>query len=161
MSERWLTIDEASAIVRSHLQSSAGRAEAVLETARKSLEVRTDEPIFLNDDGVVGLRPPIQIGFRRFSEVDLLDWLDRSYPPEAKPKARPGGRPPAYDWDAIRQLAVELMEHNGEFSGDDPDWNVQARLEDALAERFGVSTSALRLKLPKILSDWRKTKVRN
>jgi hypothetical protein len=181
MTEQWLTFKEAIEIVRKHLGTSIGRSQAVTNAARASGEVRFHNPampvLLLTDDGIVGMdmRPGAQekAGIATdgtptlhrltttnrdcINKDDLLDWLNRSYP-ESKPKARRSGRPPAYDWDAIRQAAIDLMEHNGEFSVDDPEWNAQARLEDALVDQFGASTSALRERLPKFLNDWRKTK---
>lgn len=94
MSERWLAIEEAREAIKLRLETSAGRAEAVLETARKSGEVRTEEPIFLNMDGVVGMRPLTQVGERRFSEADLLDWLGRQYPSTTEPIAVASARFP-------------------------------------------------------------------
>jgi hypothetical protein len=93
MSERWLTFEEARDAVKSGLATSVGGAEALVESARKSGEVRTEEPIFLNMDGIVGTRPLTQVGERRFSEDDLLDWLGRHHTeaaasPEPKPRAR-------------------------------------------------------------------------
>jgi hypothetical protein len=46
----------------------------------------------------------------------------------------PGGRPPAVDWEMVGREVWRLMNHHGEFSADDPDWNAQARLESALAD---------------------------
>lgn len=130
--------------------------------------------LLTNDDGLMtwnqpgGAAPSIVTSDRKllFSKDDLLDWLNRQAPeqkPSAvpSPTARRSGRPPAYDWQAIQKAVVELMDENGDFSVDDPDWNVQARLEEALNDRFGVGTSALRERLPKFLIDWRKLKAGN
>jgi hypothetical protein len=154
MSERWLTFGQASEIIRARLDASVGRSEAVLQAARTSGEVRTQEPVFLNDDGVVGLRLR-QISVRRFSEADLLDWLGRHHPEQRAPGRR--GRP-SHDWSKISAAAFELMDHHGEFSNDDPKWNAQARLEEALSDQFSVGISTLREHLPKLLDDWRKAK---
>lgn len=67
------------------------------------------------------------------------------------------GRPP-HDWETIRKAAFELMDHHGEFSPDDPKWNVQARLEEVLHDRFSVGISTLREHLPGILTAWREAK---
>jgi hypothetical protein len=158
MSDRWLTSDEASETIRARLNASVGRSEAVLNAARASGEVRTQEPIFLNDDGLVGMRHR-QIGVQRFNEDDLLDWLDRHHPKSRK--GHRGGRPPAYDWTAIKNAVIELMDENGDFSIDDPTWNAQARLEAVLNDKFGVEKSALRVRLPNVLKDWRKLKAGN
>jgi hypothetical protein len=106
MSERWLTIEEAREAIKLRLETSAGRAEAVLETARKSGEVRFSNPadpvLLMADDGLVGMdmRPGAQNKggvdrdgkptFHRLaarnsdciSKEDLLDWLDRNHPLE-------------------------------------------------------------------------------
>lgn len=118
MTENWLTLDEVRRIVKLRLGSSEGRAVAVMEAACKSGEVRTQEPVFLNEDGVVAMRWK-QIGVRRFNEPDLVDWLDRSFP-ETRTRRGRGGRPPAYDWDKIRTATFQLMDHHDEFSVDDP-----------------------------------------
>jgi hypothetical protein len=68
------------------------------------------------------------------------------------------GRPPKYDWGAIEQTVRYLMDENGDFSPDDPDWNAQARLEEALNDKFGIEKSAVRERLPPILQSWRKAK---
>jgi hypothetical protein len=185
MTKQWLTFNEAVEIVKARLGSSVGRAESVTNAARASGEVRFYDPAFpvllIADDGLVGmdLRPGAQrkAGISadgkqivhetlasqsacQISSDDLLDWLNRQFP-VAEPKARRGGRPPAYDWEAIRKATLELMDENGDFSTDDPAWNAQARLEEALNDRFGVEKSALRVRLPSFLNDWRKLKAGN
>ena len=75
------------------------------------------------------------------------------------------GRKAAFDWIAIERKVVELMDHHGEFSPDDPEWNAQARLETAIIEwceiQFGITpaTATLRPKLAKALKKWRKNKM--
>jgi hypothetical protein len=73
------------------------------------------------------------------------------------------GRPQEYDWEAIKAKAFALMDYHGDFSPDDPEWNVQARLEERLAdfcqEQYGrVPDSSLREKSPSWLDEWRKQK---
>lgn len=49
------------------------------------------------------------------------------------------------------------MDHNGEFSADDPEWNAEARLIEAIRKKFGEaadSTIATYIKAP--LAEWRK-----
>jgi hypothetical protein len=53
---------------------------------------------------------------------------------ESTPAPHPGGRPPAVDRVMVGQEVSRLMNHHGEFSADDPDWNAQARLEAAIAD---------------------------
>lgn len=103
-------------------------------------------------------RCPCEIFVRR----DSLDRLIASIEPASKPPVprRRGGRPP-HDWEAIRKVVFQLMDYHDEFSIDDPKWNAQARLEEAILDRFEVGVSTLRKRLPEMLAAWRKTKVRN
>lgn len=106
MSERWLSPDEAVALVRGRIGGSIGLATSTLKLARKSGEVRVTAPpvLLIADDGVVGMdlrpgaqnkggvtadgkptfydlepaRPQISI-----NEEDLLDWLTRNHGPAA------------------------------------------------------------------------------
>jgi hypothetical protein len=182
MSEEWITFSEAVEIVMARLGASIGRSEAVTYAARASGEVRFDNPadpvLLMADDGLVGMdmRPGAQdkagvtadgkpiihrnISTRMFqiSKDDLLDWLGRHHPEQRAP--RRGGRPP-HDWSKISAAAFKLMDHHGEFSNDDPKWNAQARLEEALSDQFTVGISTLRERLPKFLEDWRKAKAGN
>ena len=78
-------------------------------------------------------------------------------------KAKPGPKPD-FEWGEIETKCYDLMDDNGDFTPDDPDWDCQARLETALmkfcqetwAREPGAST--LREKLPEWLSAWRKRK---
>jgi hypothetical protein len=95
-SEQWLTLSEATNIVRVHLGSSVGRAEAVTRAALASSEVRFDPPVllFTEVNGIVdfSLRPGPMLERDRASPIeeyqiskdDLLDWLDRQHPLEAE-----------------------------------------------------------------------------
>ena len=182
--DQWITFDNVVELVRARLDASIGRAEAATKAARASGEVRTrnrpiddNDPVLLtNDDGLMtwNQKPGVAVSNiatsdRKllFSKDDLMDWLGRQPPPQKVPSSSPDpaarriGRPPAYDWQAIQKAVVDLMDENGDFSVDDPDWNAQARLEEALNDRFGVGTSALRERLPKFLIDWRKSKAGN
>ena len=53
---------------------------------------------------------------------------------EAGAKPHPGGRKPVVDWKMVEEEVVRLMEHHGEFSPDDDQWNAQARLEETVAD---------------------------
>jgi hypothetical protein len=46
------------------------------------------------------------------------------------------GAKPRYDWSAAQSKARELMEYNGPFSPDDPDWDCQAQLEKEMTKYF-------------------------
>jgi hypothetical protein len=71
------------------------------------------------------------------------------------PKGK-GGRPPKLDRNAAAAEVSRLMEHHGEFSADDPDWNAQARLIEALREKFGeASDSTFEEYVKQPLADWR------
>jgi hypothetical protein len=84
----------------------------------------------------------------------------------AEPAAVPhlGGRPPVVNWEMVEGEVFRLMEHNGEFSDDDPDWNAQARLEEAIADfcettfsvRPGETTIRERIREP--LERWKQSR---
>lgn len=183
--ERWISFPEATELVRARLGSSIGRSEAILKEARRSGEIRLrkDIPLLMADDGVVGMdmRPGAQnkggvsvdaklvthsvssqySGGETFSEDDLLDWLDRHHPqaPAADQPKRKGGRPPSFDRDAVAAEVRRLMEHHGEFSADDPEWNAQARLIEAVRKKFGEASDSTwepYIKAP--LAAWRSEK---
>ena len=87
--------------------------------------------------------------------------------PEAPSSLRKAGRVPILEWAMVETETLRLMDHNGEFSADDPTWNSQARLEATLFE-FCQTTfdkepaiSTLRGKLKPWLQTWRATKVSN
>jgi hypothetical protein len=62
-----------------------------------------------------------------FQRAHVLDFW-----PANKPPAHRGGRPPAVDWTIVKTEALRLMDYHGDFGADSPEWNVQARLEDAI-----------------------------
>jgi hypothetical protein len=80
-----------------------------------------------------------------------------------RPAPQKRGRKAKFDWAAIEAEARRLMEYNGEFSPDDPDWDAQARLESALLEfctlkwDYEPSKTQLRSYLLVWLSNWRTT----
>jgi len=83
--------------------------------------------------------------------------------PEDKQKAKPGPKPD-FKWEEIEAKCYDLMDENGDFTLDDPDWDCQARLETALMKfcqdtwKREPGASTLREKLPEWLSAWRKRK---
>jgi hypothetical protein len=187
--EEWLTFEDATELVRAHLGTSIGRSEAVISAARASGEVRFQNPagpvLLMADDGLVGMgirpgaqdkagvtadgklvthRLPHRHSASLYSKNDLLDWLERNHPraTSAPPKqAGRGGRPPLVDWTVAKAEIFRLMNYHGEFSADDPEWNAQVRLEEAIQKfcvsKFGVepATSTLRGHLGEALRDWR------
>src|SRR5262249_54234414 len=65
--------------------------------------------------------------------------FERDYPTIAAPpavpneeKGKPGPKPDFKFWEAIEAKCYDLMDDNGDFMPDDPDWDCQARLETAL-----------------------------
>ena len=86
-----------------------------------------------------------------------LDAEDRS-------ESHPGGRPPVVNWSMVDKEVFRLMDDNGEFSADDPDWNAQARLEEAIAafcakkfkQRPSVTTIRRHIREP--LERWRRSR---
>jgi hypothetical protein len=58
------------------------------------------------------------------------------------------GRTPKLDWKMVEDEVCRLMEHHGEFDVSDPDWNCQARLEEAVEgyveTTFGVNDAPRR-----------------
>jgi hypothetical protein len=71
------------------------------------------------------------------------------------PKGK-GGRPPKLDKAAVSAEVGRLMDHHGEFSADDPDWNAQVRLIEALRKEFGeASDSTFEEYIKQPLTDWR------
>jgi hypothetical protein len=87
---------------------------------------------------------------------ELKSWLHKI---PGAPKKRVGRRP--HDWDTIEKRIFKLMDENGDFSLDDPDWNAQARLEDKITDEFGIGVTQLRVRLPDILNRWKSTKAGN
>jgi hypothetical protein len=80
-----------------------------------------------------------------------------------KPRQKPGPKPD-FDWEVLEAKCYALMDHNGDFTPDDPDWDCQARLETALMNfcqdtwKREPGESTLREKLPGWLSTWHKRK---
>jgi hypothetical protein len=73
----------------------------------------------------------------------------------AGPKGK-GGRPPKFDRAVVAAEVHRLMVHHGEFSADDPEWNGQARLIEALRQRFGeASDSTFEEYIKEPLATWR------
>jgi hypothetical protein len=69
-----------------------------------------------------------------------------------------------FHWDLIETEMKRLMDHHGDFDASDPEWNAQARLEEALQVfcqrqwREEPSVATLRTRLPGWLADWRARK---
>jgi hypothetical protein len=100
--------------------------------------------------------------------TDVERWEGLYFPTTATPvpsneKAKPGPKPD-FPWEKIEAKCYELMDDNGDFTPDDPDWDCQARLETALMNfcqktwRREPGGSTLRDKLPGWLLAWRQQK---
>jgi hypothetical protein len=80
-----------------------------------------------------------------------------------KLRQKPGPKPD-FNWGKIEGKCYDLMDHHGDFTPDDPDWDCQARLEEALmkfcqeTEGRQPAPSTLREKLPGWLLTWRERK---
>ena len=78
----------------------------------------------------------------------------RAEPTPAKSK---GGRQPSHNWGALKTKCLDLFEYHGDFDADDPHWNCQARLEEALMQfylaEFGRDLPIATIRPP--LSGWR------
>jgi hypothetical protein len=74
------------------------------------------------------------------------------------------GRPPKLDWSAVEVEVFQLMDHHGEFSPNDREWNAQAKLEAAVQDlcklklHTDISVSRIKEKLPEMLQRWRDKK---
>ena len=66
------------------------------------------------------------------NEQTVAEPLADSAKPAAAP--HPGGRPPVVNWSMVGEEVFRLMDDNSEFTVDDPEWNAQARLEEAIAD---------------------------
>jgi hypothetical protein len=160
--------------------------DAAFERIEKYLGPKADVDISLNrihipDDGAVLRSVTIpDSGFGRFTDAQadlrgVEKWIFTNAlplrylavsPEEGTPTRR--GPPPKYDWSAIREEAIRLMDLHGDFSDDNPEWDRQARLEEKLllfcANKFGKdkepSPSRLRDRdrIPCWLAEWRKPK---
>lgn len=100
--ERWLSDDDAIALIRTRIGGSIGRARAELKKAKASGEIRSPPgPVYLlTDDGIVGFsNRPGTPWYRapdvdsEISEDDLLDWLARTYEPIQATAGKPARRP--------------------------------------------------------------------
>jgi hypothetical protein len=83
---------------------------------------------------------------------------------QSSPTASRRGRPPKYHWDLIETKGRQLMDHHGDFDPNDPEWDAQARLEEALIKfcedtwNDAPALSSLRSKIAEWLPDWRRDK---
>ena len=89
--------------------------------------------------------------------------IAKAFPQSAK-LANKGGRPPAVDWNVVKDKVIQLMNYHGDFGSDSPEWNVQARLEDAIEAlcdskfKKRPAKSTIQRHIKPWLADWRKAK---
>jgi hypothetical protein len=122
------------------------------------------------DDGPTGNFVEVEADSRAVEKWLRENAVPRGWQGAAAEEGTPTrrGPPPKYAWDAIREEAFRLMNHHGDFSDDNPEWDRQARLEEELqlfyANKFGKdkepSPSRLRDRdrIPCWLAEWRKPK---
>jgi hypothetical protein len=91
------------------------------------------------------------------STSNFKRWLTPHSSNKQSYSARRGAKP-KFDWPPAEAEARRLMEYHGAFSQEDPEWNAQARLEEAIEKYFEKqlgpdavpSKSMIRLKV----SEW-------
>jgi hypothetical protein len=134
-------------------------AERELERLRSGNNVVSDYNVISDYDPIAEFEREIE---RRPRTLQRLPPTTAT-PAPSKEKAKPGPKPD-FDWEKIEAKCYELMDDNGDFTPDDPDWDCQARLEEALADfcqetwKREPGESTLRDKLPGWLSIWHKRK---
>ena len=106
--------------------------------------------------------------FVRVSLIETKGVLDalgvKREQPGADTAQSKGGRRPDVAEEDRDSFVFDLMDHHGDFSPDDPEWNAQARLEEKfrafVADRTGKdpSPSAVRDNIRKSLTKWRARK---
>jgi hypothetical protein len=75
-----------------------------------------------------------------------------------QPKGK-GGRPRRFDPAAVAAEVQRLMDYHGEFRPDDPEWDAQARLTDAVRSKFGeAADSTIEDYIKEPLAKWRDSK---
>jgi hypothetical protein len=113
--------------------------EVVLRPRRNLLQPQMNFGTFpgsitIPGSGAAGLFTDVQADPRGVEtwifENALPQWW-REALAEESPRSRMG-RPPDFDWDAVRNEAVSILNCKGEFDKRKPGWTCKARLEDHL-----------------------------
>jgi hypothetical protein len=92
--------------------------------------------------------------------------LRRCFSQVSVARAKKGGRPPAVDWEVLEGETLRLMDENGDFGPDLPEWNVRARLEEKLKDfsyskfRTRPGKTTIQDHVKPWLDKWRATKGR-
>jgi hypothetical protein len=89
---------------------------------------------------------------------ELLDGLLRKRKKAAEKKK--AGRK-AHNREAVKKRVFKLMDHHGDFSADDPDWNVELRLVEKLEDELGISRTTLYEMISPMVDAWRRSKSGN
>jgi hypothetical protein len=69
------------------------------------------------------------------STSNFQKWLEQQRASKHSYVARRGAKT-KFDWAAAQEEFRRLMKHHGPLSSDDPEWNAQARIEEAIEEYF-------------------------
>jgi hypothetical protein len=75
-------------------------------------------------------------------------------------KKKKAGRK-GHDWKAVEKRVFKLMDHNDDFSADDPDWNSPARLVEQLEETTGIARPTLYAHIWPMIEKWRLLRAKN
>jgi len=94
------------------------------------------------------------------STSNFKQWLAPHSTNKQSHSARRGAKP-KFNWPAAEVEARRLMEYHGAFAPEDPEWNAQVRLEEAIEKFFegqlgpsaGPSKSMIRLHVSRWLAD--------
>jgi hypothetical protein len=86
-----------------------------------------------------------------------IDHFEDNKPRATREPKGKGGRRPRFNQEAVSKEVMRLMDYHGEFSDDDG-WNAQARLNEAIREKFGeAAPSTVDEYIKEPLAHWRNT----
>ena len=96
-----------------------------------------------------------EVTFRRSAVLEIWPAIDKTQVEPVKATSR--GRKRMIDQDQIDKVVFELFDDNGDLSGDDPDWNIQAHVERStrtvLKKKFGEKNVVKELTLRKYVKN--------
>jgi hypothetical protein len=93
----------------------------------------------------------------RFPVAGLVNESFRASGVNDSPPAR-RGRKPMVPWGSVKKEFLKLMNHHGDISCDDPEWNSKEKAIAALQHKHDVSRSALQPKVDAWLKEWRRSR---